>query len=469
MSASGVNRGHRMRFEVSRWAHALTTLAFLALAVATASTRSVSPVVLGRYSAASFGYQLFNVATLALLVLPARCERSRRAGYILVVVSTFLAPISESVRNLPGILAALPMVRLLVAMSWIAIEFERFRRDRKSVRGFALGMGVALAALSAIDLALWGWVEATSGFDEDFEGYRDRYALETATPDDIVLVGDSFVWGHGVARSQRFGDVLERLYAGEGRRVRVFSLGVRGAGPSRYLESLARVPEGRRIGVAIFSFYPNDLAPRPRPGRPVLRLFQNVTWSLGQSSLTFRAGHDALGRLESPSVDHYHRSVIEDYRKDDPTFPGRWGELIAALDRFDRLAARRSTARPLLLLIPLMVDFRAYPLTGAHEELRAAAEGLGYDVLDLLPAFRTELGDGSRYRLNRNDNHFDAQTHQLVATLIKRHLDGRPETSGLGRSDAGSGGHARSGPRGDAFPDPGDSLPRARGGSQSSR
>jgi hypothetical protein len=439
MNASGVNRGHPPKFQVSRSAHALATLGFLALAVATASTRSLSPVVLGRFSAASFGYQVLNVATLALLVLPARWERSRRVGYFLVVVSTFLAPISESVRNLPGILAALPVVRLLVATSLIAIEFDRFRRDRRSVQGFELGLGVALVALSLIDLMLWVWVEATSGFDDDFGGYRDRYVLETTTPDDIVLVGDSFVWGHGVAKPQRFGDVLERLYTAEGRRVRVYSLGVRGAGPARYLESLARVPEGRRIGVAIFSFYPNDLAPRPRPGRPVLRLIQNVTWSLGQSSLTFRAGHDALGRLESPSVDHYHRSVIEDYRKDDPTFRGRWDELIAALGRFDRLAARRSTARPLLLLIPLMVDFRVYPLTEAHEELRAAAEGLGYDVLDLLPAFRAELGDGSRFRSGRNDNHFDAQTHQLVASLIKRHLDGRPETSRLGRSAPGSG------------------------------
>jgi hypothetical protein len=433
MSASSGNQPKPPQFRVSRWAHALVALSFLALAVATASTRSVSPVVLGRYSAASSGYQLLNLATLALLALPERWERSRRVGYFLAVVSTFLAPINESVKNLPGILAALPMVRLLVATSLIATEFDRFRSERRSVRGFALGLGVALAGLSVIDLAFWGWIQATTGFDEDFEGYRDRYALGTATPDDIVLVGDSFVWGHGVAKPRRFGDVLEGLYAREGRRVRVFSLGVRGAGPSRYLESLARVPEDRRIGLAIFSFYPNDLAARPRPRRNVLRLFQSVTWNLGQSSLTFRACHDALARLESPDVDHYHQTLIDDYRKDDPTFRSRWAALIASLDRFERLAAKRSTTRPLLLLIPLMVDFRAYPLTEAHEELREAAERLGFDVLDLLPSFRAELRDGNRFRLSRNDNHFDAQTHALVGALIKRHLDERPETSGLGR------------------------------------
>ena len=433
MNPSGVNPDDPRGSGPSGWAHALATLAFLGLAIAAASTRSVSPAILGRYSVASFGYQLLNVATLALLVLPSSWGRSRRVGYLLVVASTVVAPVNESVRNLPGILALLPMVRLLVAASLIATEFGRFRRDRGSVRGLALAAGLVLVALSMMDLVLWGWVRATSGFDEDFEGYRDRYALEAVTPDDIVLVGDSFVWGHGVAKPRRFGDVLERLYAGEERRVRVFSLGVRGAGPSRYLQSLARVPEGRRAGVAIFSFYPNDLAPRPGPDRRALRLLQNVAWNLGRSSLTFRAAHDVLGKLETPSVDHYHRSLVEDYRKDDPTFQGRWDGLIASLGRFEASAARRSGARPLLLILPLMVDFHAYPLAEAHQELRVAAERLGYDVLDLLPAFREELGDGSRSRVGRDDNHFDANTHELVGSLIKRHLDGRPETSGLGR------------------------------------
>jgi len=435
MIEAGSDGGKQPRsLSASRWAHALATLAFLTLALATASTRSVSPVVLGRYSVAAAGYQFLNVLTLALLAWPGLRGSWRGLGYALAVGSTFLAPINESARNLPGLLAGLAVVRGLVAVCGITIEFDRFRRDRKSVRGLVLALGVALAGLSMIDLALWGWIHFSRGFDEDFEGYRDRYALESVTPDDIVLVGDSFVWGHGVAKTERFGNVLERLYAGEGRRVRVFSLGVRGAGPSRYLESLGRVPEGRRVGVVIFSFYPNDLASRPGPSRRALRLVQNATFQLGQSSLTFRAAHDALGKLEMPSVDHYHRSVVEDYRKNEPTFRARWDELVAALGRFDRLAARRSNSRPMLLLIPLMVDFRAYQLTEAHAELRAAAEAMGYDVLDLLPAFAAQLKDGSRFRSGRNDNHFDARTHELVGSLIKRHLDTRSDTSGLGRA-----------------------------------
>jgi hypothetical protein len=310
----------------------------------------------------------------------------------------------------------------------IAGEFGRFRQGIRPVRGLTLATGFALAALSLLDLTLWAWVASTSGFDEDYEGYRDRYALGQITPDDIVLVGDSFVWGHGVKKSERFGNVLQDLYEREGRRVRVYSLGVRGAGPERDLESLARVPADRRAGTVILSFYPNDLEPRPKRRSKALALLERATWALGRSSLAFRGLHDILGRIESPSLDRYHQSVVDDYGRADPTFATRWADLTADLDRFATLAKPRSSTRPLLLIIPLMVDFRAYPLETAHEALRATAEGLGYDVLDLLPAFRSELGDGSKFRVHPRDNHFDARVHALVAALIKRHLDARDKS-----------------------------------------
>ncbi len=422
----------------SRWPHALATLAFAGLAGAAALTRSASPAVLGRYSTTLFAYQLGNVAALACLLAPARRERVRWIGYGLAVASTFLAPSNEAIRQWPGIQAILPALRLLIAWAIVGAEFDRFRRRRRT-RGIALGVGFALAALSLLDLALWAWVASTSGFDEDYEGYRDRYAMASVTPDDVVLVGDSFVWGHGVARSERFGDVLQGLYAREGRPLRVYSLGVRGAGTAGYLESLARVPEDRRAGVVIVSFYPNDIAPRPRPRAKVLARLERLTWALGRSSLTFRGLHDLLGRIESPSLDRYHQSVIDDYRRDDPTFPARWDELAGSLDRLARMADRRSATRPILLVLPLMVDFRAYPLARAHDDLRRTAEGLGFDVLDLYPAFRDALGDGSRFRVRPGDNHFDARVHGLVADLLKRYLDGRAKSAERSTADDADG------------------------------
>jgi hypothetical protein len=186
------------------------------------------------------------------------------------------------------------------------------------------------------------------------------------------------------------------------------------------------------VGLVILAFYPNDLEPRPRSPARTVRLLQRVTWPLGRSSLTIRVVHDLLGKLERPTVASYHRDLIADYRRDEPTFPARWAALIDALDRFARRARTHSARPPLLLIIPLMVDFRAYPLGEAHARLRASAGRLGYDVLDLLPTFRETLVDGEPYRVSPQDNHFDARVHDLVARLIKQHLDARPDTAGLG-------------------------------------
>ena len=415
---------------LSRGAHAAVVVAFAALVGALALTRSVSPVVLGRYSAGLFAYQLFNVAALACLVA---WPKARWVGLALVVGSTFIAPQNEGVRQWAWMLAALPAVRLLTAWAVVAAEFDRFRGGIKPVRGLALGLAVGLGLLSALDLAIFARVATTKGFDDDFEGYRDRYNLASVTADDVVIAGDSFVWGHGVPKPQRFGNRLEGYYAREGRRVHVFSLGVRGAGPDRYVESLARVPAQRRLGVAVLAFYPNDIAPRPRARAKLLSRLEGPTWALGRSSLTCRVLHDALGAIESPSLERYHAALVDDFRPDDPSYPQRWADLSGAFADFERLARQRSSARPILMLIPLMVEFSSYPLADAHIALRATAEKLGYDVLDLLPDFRARLGDGGRYRVGEGDNHFDARVHELVAQLLKQRLDARADAAALGR------------------------------------
>ena len=68
-----------------------------------------------------------------------------------------------------------------------------------------------------------------------------------------------------------------------------------------------------------------------------------------------------------------------------------------------------------------MVNFYDYPLNEAHEDLRKTGDRLGYEVIDLLPVFKEKLGDGARYRLP-NDNHFNAEIHNLIANILKQKL-----------------------------------------------
>jgi GDSL-like Lipase/Acylhydrolase family len=409
--------------DISRWFQFALRLSFFMLAVIIiAPAPSASPAILGRWSYPWFAVQLFNIITFLFLNSNQNWLK-RRIGYVLVIISTFLVTSNEKLRQASPILQALlPAIRLLVACTIIAAAFDRFRETRR-VQSVFLASGFALAAFAVLDLALWVFVATTAGFDPDFEGYRDRYDLWQVQPQDIVIVGDSFVWGHGVRKSERFGNVLERLYADEGQTQRVYSLGVRGAGLDRYLESLGRMYVSKDPGVIVVSFYPNDMPARPKPRSAILQRLETLTWALGHSSLTFRGLHDLLGRIESPTLDRYHASLVADFDPRDPTFATRWDALTSQLGQIADRARAHSKSKPVFLIIPLMVDFRDYPLTDGHDRLRKAAESLSFEVVDLLPEFRDKLGDGRRYRVRPGDNHFDARVHAHVAEILKRRLE----------------------------------------------
>ena len=251
-------------------------------------------------------------------------------GYLFMLVSTFLVTSNESLRQHPMFMQAfLSLIRLLAAFAIITAEFDRFRRSRRVCK-VAMASGFALVVLSLLDLSLWAFIATTKGFDEDHEGYRDRYALSRVTSDDIVIVGDLFVWGHGVRKSERFGNVLEQLYAKAGHPRHGSTASASAAGLDRYYESLGRLFSNHKAGAVVVSFYPNDMPTRPKPRSFLLQRLETATWRSVIRASRF-ALHDALGRIESPTLDRYHASLVADFDPRDPTFPACWEQLTREL------------------------------------------------------------------------------------------------------------------------------------------
>jgi hypothetical protein len=321
------------------------------------------------------------------------------------------------VRDLPFVGLALPALRLCSAVALAVLELERSRAQLgRAGAALALAGVLAVSAVCDVGLALASRarpLHAAAGADR-----RVDYDVKRLSDAGVILVGDSFVWGQGVARAERFGDRLEELWRAQGVERPVYSFGAVGANVRHYARMLAAIPEKPRTGRIVLSFYVNDLPPAAR----LAERAREQLIALGTGAPTLRVLGDAAALALAPDLERFNQLVVEDYDPRDPTFAARWKILEGDLGSFAELAKARSVLPPLLLILPLMVDFERYPLTAAHGRLRALGERLGFQVLDMLPTFRARLRDGSKHLAAPDDNHFDAATHELVARTLLQTL-----------------------------------------------
>jgi len=392
-------------------------------AVAGLLARSELPQVLGRYSLSFFVFNLWSIALLLFAVWTWRSGNHRlvQLSQLLLIATTVVLTTNNQLRALAGITLLLPIIRLVAGLAVIVAGFDRQRRGLGRARGLIVGAGAIFVMLSALDLLLLGVIALGPQQRKPDAGLRVEYALERVSSEDIILVGDSFVWGQGVEKSERFGDRLQQQLGGNGGAGKVYSLGQLGAGLNQYVSMLEEVPAGVDARRVILAFYMNDM---PAPERLRGKL-AGVTSVLGYGFPSLRLVGDKLAKLLTVDVDAYHALVVDSYAPRDG-FDARWALLGQRLATFRELAADRSSASPLLLVLPLMVDFQAYPLDGAHARLGRLAVDQGYETLDLLPVFRDRLGDGTRHRSGPDDNHFDAGVHRLVAELLFQRLERPP-------------------------------------------
>jgi hypothetical protein len=382
---------------------------------------SQSPVVLGRYSTFLAAFNVVGLIVYGLALIGIATQRWRFLSFscLALILLTYCAPANNAMQSVPFIIVVLPLTRLCAGMTIVLIEFNQFRLHRESTSPSLLMVGAVCFAIAAADITIAAIKRSTPPHAIALTTqFRDAAIdVNDLVPGSIAIVGDSFAWGLGVTEEEAFSAVLEQMLTHEVPRT-VYSLGIVGAGPRQYVDVLSAVPETTELSRVVLSYYMNDMPGRERFSDRI----RNICISLGTGAPTLRLLGDSLARTMTPTVDEYLTTVIADYQPDEASFPRRWAELEGYLRSFAELADKRSSNPPILLVLPIMVDFDAYPLSEAHDDLRSLGADLGYDVLDLLPAFRRELVDGSRYRVAQNDNHFNAEVHALVARELARKL-----------------------------------------------
>ena len=247
-------------------------------------------------------------------------------------------------------------------------------------------------------------------------GLRDAKDVAGATPDDLVVVGDSFAWGWGVEARDRFSDRLEAL---TGRRTFNLAAPTDLAGYDAllgYAKSL-----GARIGqVVVAVCLENDLglygpaeeqtddpqigwkewlAERSAAYLLLTTVIHQVPWL---NTLAVRAGV-IIPNFEGLARNDYDSEVIA-----------------SSADKLQELSKRY---RLLVVLIPsraLWAGDNSAVEDQVHREFLAALLKRGVSVLDLRPLF--EAGGKPLALHFANDGHWNARGHALAADAIAKCL-----------------------------------------------
>jgi hypothetical protein len=252
----------------------------------------------------------------------------------------------------------------------------------------------------------------------NMHGLRDENDISTATPDEIIVVGDSFAWGWGVEARDRFSDRLQNL---TGRRTFNLSTPTDIEGYADLL-AYARSLGARANRVVIAVCMENDLHPYAArsDGRTVTPDTLPVRHWLSTHSAFYlfaltvvhqtpwlRTLAVATG-LITPNLDGIARN------EDDPRIIETSADRLLDIARHDRV---------LVVLIPsraLWAGPSRHLEDRVHRAFVAALQQRGIDMLDLRPLLEAK-GKPLAYHF-ANDGHWNAAGHALAAEAISRHL-----------------------------------------------
>ena len=244
----------------------------------------------------------------------------------------------------------------------------------------------------------------------------------------IVVLGDSYTLGVGVKFEDTFSKRLESELNASTRGYEVINFGVSGYNTVMELATFREVAAAFQPDLVLVAYVLNDAerAPEvgqappeaPGPARSPLGLIGAAHLGLKDKSMLYRylspkvgAG---LGLIGARYAVGNTSQIIRSY---DDSSVG-WVDSRQALLEIVR-HARTIKATTLVVVFPMILDFRTYPLTPAHDKITRFCRDHGIDVLDLLPRLR---GEEASELLVFLDGHPNAKAHGIFADAIVNHL-----------------------------------------------
>ena len=252
-------------------------------------------------------------------------------------------------------------------------------------------------------------------------GFRDREVPPKSSKYRIAVVGDSFTWGQGLERSERFSDQMQ---AALGPGYEVFNFAIPGDNMPEHLirldNALTVAPNFVLLQIYINDFETPDMV---RPA-PYVLLPEALHEKLLESSLVYTLLHQQFVRVQeelglTESYPHYMARNLFD--PESPHARQAFGQLQEFFDR-----ARSAGVPAGAVLFPatdaLGQHGASYPFAYLHRGVQAICSAEWVPCLDLLPMFE-QFADPRVAWVSPFDAHPNAMTNRLAADEILRSFE----------------------------------------------
>jgi hypothetical protein len=232
----------------------------------------------------------------------------------------------------------------------------------------------------------------------------------------IVIVGDSYTWGQGLADEERFSNVLESLL---GPHYEVLNFGLPGHTMPEHLADLDVALKLRPDFVLLQLYINNFETPTMRRPSPAHLLPHDLDAWLGGASVVYQILNDRWAQLQESlglvdSYDGYLARYLRD--PDSPDSRESFGWLRQFFDR--ARAAGVPSGAVLFPAADAMGPFGSnYPFRFLHDHVQAVCSDAHVECLDLLPMFAS-LADPRTTWINPVDAHPNAETNRRAARAI---------------------------------------------------
>jgi lysophospholipase L1-like esterase len=218
----------------------------------------------------------------------------------------------------------------------------------------------------------------------------------------ILFLGSSITLGWGVEEEETLTERLSHMFEMEKNPTKVLNAGIGNYNTVRYVEQFLTQHAHLDPDLIVVQYFVNDAEVLQfTKGSWVLRNSQlGVTLWTAYNRLFTKSGEEAL-------IDHY-KSIYNPKNKG-------FKDMVAALARLSTVAKEKNI--PIVLaMTPDIHNLRDYPFDFIHNAIAKISSDLGFNYVDLLPAFAGQ--DAKEFWSMLGDPHPNATGHKLMADIL---------------------------------------------------